>query len=55
MVLGGLAVVPPPVPAGAATTCRDNPFTHGFADYVAARWPANRISAAVYDDATGCE
>jgi beta-lactamase class A len=60
MVLGGLALVPESAAAGAATTeatttCRDNPFTHGFADHVTARWPANRISAAVYDDATGCE
>jgi beta-lactamase class A len=55
MVLAGVAVVPPPRPVAAATSCRDTPFTHGFADYVAARWPANRISVAVYDDATGCE
>jgi hypothetical protein len=55
MVLAGVAVVPPPRPVAAATSCRDTPYTHGFADYVAARWPANRISVAVYDDATGCE
>jgi beta-lactamase class A len=60
-MLLAVPVAPPaagaaPVPAvPAAATCTENPFTHGFADHVARRWPANRISAAVYDAATGCE
>ena len=62
MVLGVLAPVGPAGPSAPPTraaaprqACSENPFTKGFGAYVAQRWPRNRISAAVYDDATGCE
>ena len=62
MVLGVLAPVgpagasaPPARAAAPRQACSENPFTKGFGAYVAQRWPRNRISAAVYDDATGCE
>lgn len=40
---------------GRAATCAESPFTPAFDQEVRRRWPANRISAAVYDSRTGCQ
>jgi hypothetical protein len=41
--------------AGQRVACTENPFTAGFAADIAARWPANRFTAALYDSRTRCE
>lgn len=38
-----------------AAACTENPFTAGFDAALRARWPGTRITAAVYDERTGCE
>jgi beta-lactamase class A len=49
------AAAPRRASTASASTCANNPFWSGFDAALRARWPGRRITAAVYDERTGCQ